>query len=648
MNPRERQSPYLTNAKPREKVDVLLMVGPDNVNRNEMRFSIDFTQQYCQQHGLKYAIIGDGKNHIARSDIPTLPKANHLIVHGHGIVHTAQNSAPSHHTELTDDKQASSLQTLQEVQQQTQVTKILHGACYSGKINDDAKKQQSLLPGTELITTSSPDKATNDAVIKASLQTFLSNISSNKKHNANMGQTFIDLNCTVQETLTYGTQTNNGFQSFTTRPEERIAASHLDLNHLVRMQYNRFTDFQQQNGLAPSSFSHVTMQNYNTYNQTAFYQHLWRGDIASADKYLQANPTARDSLHIGLYEIAHFQFQYDSNGERSANKALEFALRQDKVGFSSFFNKEGQIPGLTYYDAQAHTKLRESLLKFADSSDPELSAKIIAGLSKHHSPAELLRECDKLGLENAGKRLIAANPIDDKDIKMNIAEDAYNLAFASDKVKSDPRVVKHAMSQDKNILNHLDNKVIDQLLADKSLDISDVKKLEYDRIDAKLKLNINRLGDHDLNSQERKAINADIASQTRKLHEIKSELAPHHIAQINYKEAREATERVRASARLHTHNEPLSSKMANTISVLADKEEQSRLKLVDAFEGERSRRQNEGKSYTQRKPSQPQPRVLSEAEKEMQRKISTKASASSNKTKEPEPTEPTNNNRLRR
>lgn len=154
-----------------EAIDCVIVLGVDNPEETTKQNLYQAVKDICTEQGLKYVILGDGKNPVPTDEIARLPKARNIIISTHGDIKN------QHHTcTLGNPEPEISVDLIKKLQTQTGAGNIIFTACFAGKIIEELSnsKSRELQEGTQLFTPSPINDVTysdnNQQIITAYLK----------------------------------------------------------------------------------------------------------------------------------------------------------------------------------------------------------------------------------------------------------------------------------------------------------------------------------------------------------------------------------------------------------------------------------------------------------------------------------------------
>ncbi len=360
-----------------EKADLVISIGKDNPGHDILQTQIAALKADCEAKGLKYVILGDGKNEISASDIDILPRSNHLIVYAHGKI---DKKTGLHTINLMTGKGDNTFEIITLLQKQTKCNKALVCACFGGKINDEIKSQGKVLAGTEIVTTSAPDEVSglNEANFATTL--FVSFIHQNKPAAKSLTEYFGLLMKTIPETMTYGKHTKKGFITFTIRRQDHAVLCENDPQKYFEFNKNKLDTFLRTNHLGTLQLPPMTADEADNYRTKSFLHHAWHCDFDAISKLIQLDKNIISKLSLSpLYHAlcshaAHLEMKKSAD---QIKKLVVLLIEHDPNGMLRYF-KERDPSIDDMHTMLSHQSIINMLVEIADATiDPAVILPIL-------------------------------------------------------------------------------------------------------------------------------------------------------------------------------------------------------------------------------------------------------------------------------
>lgn len=338
-----RQSPHLyTNTGYGEIADIVFVIGPDNPGQDNAQQTCEQIAHKCQLHGLKFAILGDGKNPVSQADIQSLPNARHVSIYAHGIVKEGRDGNYSHHISLGPYELNNSLTFIQALQNQTGAKNVLLAACYAGKVNEDIKQGGNILEGTELVALSSSDEVSSMVLNSEAMMSLINNIEPGEKTNQSMAKFFGNWIKYCPETITYGTQYPQEFDSFTARRTKRSEMGAIGIQQFVNYNLERFNNHLQYHDKQPVQVTPMSQQEIERYQGRAFLHHVWHFDGDAIERLIDHDSSivmkcGYPPMSYVLTSFASFMSAMNKSDD-AINKTMASLLRHDMQSLTSIVN----------------------------------------------------------------------------------------------------------------------------------------------------------------------------------------------------------------------------------------------------------------------------------------------------------------------
>lgn len=249
-NPNPSYTSNCTEEDKQNGIDFLFILGKDNPGENTHAEDYAKIKADCEKKGLKYIILGNGKDAVNLDDIEHLPKVRNTLIYGHGIV--LKNN---HMISLTEgDVLVKSMEIIQKLQDQTDCKNFFVSSCFGGKIADDFKNNK-LEKGTFLSAYSAPDEVSwlRDS---SSIVSILINKAMPGKI-VPIVSTTAELIKTIPQTMVFACQLDNILASKTLMRKER--GVFLEVERFCEYQFREFSDFILKNALE-KEFPNVSLE----------------------------------------------------------------------------------------------------------------------------------------------------------------------------------------------------------------------------------------------------------------------------------------------------------------------------------------------------------------------------------------------------
>lgn len=284
-----------TNVNVGEQADVVILLGPDNQNDTSLQKQFVEVQAYCESKNIKYVILGDGKKPVLKEDIAKLPRAEYVIINGHGNIGKDSKGETAHIISITSRADCT-LDLMHEVQQKTEANRFLCCACYGGRINEDIKLKGMMNVDTEIITTSSIDEVSALKYSHTCVKNLLAKIAGSTNKKVPMSGYFGNLLKACPETMTYGKQLKDSFQTFTVRRQDRAILGEGDPQKYFKYNKKRLNEFLRANHLPVYKIAKMTDVEALNYRQTTFLHHVWHCDAEAVEKLIHIDPDIMKNL----------------------------------------------------------------------------------------------------------------------------------------------------------------------------------------------------------------------------------------------------------------------------------------------------------------------------------------------------------------
>lgn len=301
-----------------DKVDIVIIVGPDNPGSNETQIFLQEKLKqriaYFKEQGLSCKVIGNGKDAVRPEELANLPKAQCVVVCGHGSLYQkdeqSQNTQ-SHRIGLyVNTPDTNNL--IENIQAQTGAKQFILASCMSGKVNENFQNgKDSVKTNSEVLALSPPDEATE---IRFSLNAVLHAINefgTNKRNNkdTNLSKIYADLLKASPNAISYGVQAKKKFAATQFDPKELMYFTEQNANFIAENRGNTLTQFKnflKDNGCpALSTISDEKMSDSKKYEQVYMDNLIRLGDLASISKIVEKSPQMMNSASLNIYHYSH-------------------------------------------------------------------------------------------------------------------------------------------------------------------------------------------------------------------------------------------------------------------------------------------------------------------------------------------------------
>ena len=333
---------YTSNVQAGEVADVVILLGPDNAGKSNHQAEYADYIADLEQKGLKYVILGNGKDPVNRDDIQRLPAANHIVIVGHGHIRNENNNT-THRIDLTSQGADNTLEIIQAVQDQTKAIKVFVDACYGGRVNGDIRVRQDavgspkLASGTELVFTS-PDDDTSLISQGEKAQALLFN-AMKLGSIVSFSAYFRELMRVVPETITYGYQTELTYENCTLRRGEREATDMGCVRRWIEYNEKKFNDYiagvnlqlPADAAIPLSSLPPMTEQEMSDYHKHALHLYLQHLDVALIEKFMVEDLKFR-VMNPLIAVIEGYDNYLRRYGQENIKRVIEFIVVYNPIG----------------------------------------------------------------------------------------------------------------------------------------------------------------------------------------------------------------------------------------------------------------------------------------------------------------------------
>lgn len=297
------KSTYTSNCTEEDKqngIDFLFIIGKDNPGETTHAEDYAKIKADCEKKGLKYIILGNGKDAVNLDDIENLPRVRNTIIYGHGIV-----LKDNHMISLTEGGVlVKSMEIIQKLQNQTNCKNFFVSSCFGGKIVDDFKNNK-LEKGTFLSAYSAPDEVAwlQDS---SSIVSILINKAMPGKV-VPIVSTTVELIKTIPQTMVFACQLENILASKTLMRKER--GVFLEVERFCEYQFREFSNFILKNALE-KEFSDLNLEDeqvpfkmspieIQAFQKQSIWNHARHNDTEITNAIMTSTPSMISPLFAG-------------------------------------------------------------------------------------------------------------------------------------------------------------------------------------------------------------------------------------------------------------------------------------------------------------------------------------------------------------
>lgn len=294
-----------TNAE-KETLDLVIIIGKDNPDQTHQHEFYKKIKKDCEQKGLKFRIIGDGKSDVKSEDLNNIPHARHAIIYGHGLVDNGQHKIVFEGNSFSNTSDA-----IMQVQEKTKARNIMLASCFGGKAVEDLKinlAKQKLIDETFLAAYSAPDDLSFAEDNELIISSFISKL--NPGENLPTFGFVRDMLKAVRQTMVFGFMLNDALTS-TTLHRNSSEEIYLEAEKFCEYQLSVFKEFivdqfdhraqlfieqfkqefpetHIQSGLDKAVIKDLVNQSFNlqasqaemrSFQNTSIRSHIWHGDF---------------------------------------------------------------------------------------------------------------------------------------------------------------------------------------------------------------------------------------------------------------------------------------------------------------------------------------------------------------------------------
>lgn len=306
MDSRSSQSKNITsNTGPKEVADIIVVLGPRHESTYE---TISKCLAELGEDGLKYVILGNGKDAITDAELNNLPKAIHILINGHGEIRE-NNGELCHQMQTRSlDKQHydTSLDLIKLLQVQTDARRFVTLSCYSGRLNREIQQSKSLKLITQVITTA--DEA-HPCYSWGQIEDLARWVCKNKA--SDMPKKFTDffgsLIASYPETISYGLQTSETYEYCTIRSGLRGLLNDFSIPEWINTNIQFYNLFLLDKGVQPTGTPLIDIKDYQ---YKSFFYHVAHLDGSIVEKLIHDNPDILQDTRYSPIEIAILNLGY--------------------------------------------------------------------------------------------------------------------------------------------------------------------------------------------------------------------------------------------------------------------------------------------------------------------------------------------------